>query len=384
MCKIGVVVTVFNLEEYIACCINSILQQTYGNIELVIVDDGSTDRSGIICDEIADTDSRIKVIHQENQGPILARLHGVEQVTAEYVTFVDGDDWLDKHLYQDIMNLGFIEKTDMVSFGIFRYRGDNDIFRAPCIFREGIYQRENIENEIMPKLFWNREKCTYGLDPSLWSKIFRKELLCKYLRNISDLDVHYGEDIAVLYPLVLECKTIAVVDQCYYYHRIRKDKALSPYYQDVRYFEKLFRLYHYLCQVFSGCQYSRILLKQLDYFYIYSVSLGRIKYGDLVFEERYLFPFDKVEKGTRLILYGAGQVGQTFYRQLQKTAFCEVVHWVDQNYQVYGRNEIEPVESIKTADYDKILIAVYGKETAFAIKDELIRMGVDISKVIMC
>lgn len=383
MSKIGVIVTVFNLEQYIEKCIRSILQQTYKEIELVIVDDGSTDASGVFCDKFADEDSRVKVIHQKNQGPILARLHGVEQITTEYVTFVDGDDWLDENLYQDIISSGILGKADMISFGILRYRGDNDFYRCPCIYKAGIYQRESIEKEMIPNLFWDLEKCTYGLDPSLCSKIFRKEALQKQLKHTSDLDIHYGEDIAVLYPIVLECNSIAVMDKCYYYHRQRKGGAVAPYYQDVQYFEKLYRLYHYLYQAFSSCQYSEVLVKQLDYFYIYSVRLGKMKYGDLAFEERYSFPYDKIEKGCRLILYGAGQVGQTFYRQMEKTKFCKVVCWVDQNYQLYNKSEIQSVESINKVDYDYILIAVYGKESAVIIKDNLIKMGVDSSKIVM-
>ena len=383
MCKIGVVVTVFNLEQYIESCLKSILQQTYQGIELVVVDDGSTDSSGAICDRIAHSDRRIKVIHQEQQGPILARLHGVEHITAEYVTFVDGDDCLNEKLYQMIMDRQMLNGKDMVCFGIFRYHEENDVYRSACIFKEGIYQKTDIEKEISPQLFWNSENCTYGLDPSLCSKIFRKELLQKHLNNVSDLDIHYGEDIAVLYPLLLECNELIIMDECYYYHRMRKRNVIPPYYQDERYFEKLYRLYHYLREKFLDCNYGDVLLRQLDYFYMYSVKLGRIKYGDLVFEERYLFPFDKVEKGCRLVLYGAGQVGQTFQRQLEKSSFCEIVCWVDKNYQLYADKEIQSIEFIAKVEYDCILIAVYGRETAVAIKDNLIKTGVDASKIIM-
>lgn len=382
MCKIGVVVTVFNLEQYIESCLNSILQQTYGEIEVVVVDDGSTDTSGEICDRIAEHDNRVKVIHQENQGPIRARLHGVEQTTAEYVTFVDGDDWLDKDLYRDIMQRELLSQNDMVCFGIFRYRGENDFYRAPCIFREGVYSRSEMEKEIVPRLFWNFESSTYGLDPSLCSKIFRRKLIQKHLNNVSDLDIHYGEDIAVLYPLFFDCHAVVILDRCYYYHRIRKPDALASYYQDIRYFDKLYKLYRYLYQCFSDCDYDKELIKQLDYCYMYSVRCGKLKYGDLAFEERYLFPFDKVQKGSRIVLYGAGQVGQTFYRQLKKISFCEVVCWVDQNNQLYKEKEIYPVEFVEKVKYDYILVAVYGRETSAMIKENLINRGVDRSKII--
>lgn len=382
MCSIGVVVTVFNQEKYIEQCLNSILQQTYKEIELVVVDDGSTDASGMICDRVAGGDSRVTVLHQQNQGPIMARLRGVELVEAESVTFVDGDDWLAETLYQDITAKNILGRADIVAYGMIRYRGEHDMYREPCIFEAGIYNKKEIDDKIIPKLFWDFDRCTYGLDPSLCSKFFRKEPLKKYLRNISTLNIHYGEDIALLYPLFLECDSIAVISKCYYYHRIRKNNILPSYYKDDQYYHKLYILYRHLFDVFSASEFREMLLKQLDYFYMYSVRLGKIKYGDLVFEERYIFPFDKIDKSSRLVIYGAGQVGQTFYSQLKRLQYCEVAGWVDRDYQSYQRDEIQGIESIQDMEYDYILVAVYGKEVAVDIKTNLIKTGIDAAKII--
>ena len=383
MCKIGVVVTVFNQEKYIRNCLDSILKQTYKEIELVVVDDGSTDTSGAICDRAAEEDSRVTVLHQKNQGPIMARLHGVELVTAEHVTFVDGDDWLDETLYQDIVEKDVLGRTDIVAYGMIRYRGEQDMYREPCIFEEGIYNKEEINSKIIPKLFWDFDRCTYGLDPSLCSKFFHRGQLEKHLRNICTLNIHYGEDIALLYPLFLECGSITVISKCYYYHRIRKNNILPLYYKDEQYYHKLYILYRHLFDAFSSSGFRELLLKQLDYFYMYSIRLGKIKYGDLVFEERYMFPFDKIDKNDRLVIYGAGQVGQTFYSQLKRSRYCDVAGWVDRDYQLYQREEIQGIESIRDMEYDYILVAVYGKEVAVGIKRNLIGMGICADKIII-
>ena len=379
--KIAVVVTVYNIQDYVATCLNSILQQKYKNIELIVVDDGSADCSGQICDEIAKGDGRVKIIHQENQGPILARLCGVEAATAEYVTFVDGDDWIDENTYQDIMDSGLLGEADLISFGINRYRGENDVFKEPYIFEAGTYSKEKITEQLLSKLFWNIEKSTYGFDPSLWSKIFKKTLLLAHLKKIQHLNIHYGEDIALLYPLVLDVDSIGIINARYYYHRIRKNNNVPPYISDREYYAKLFRLYQYLQDAFEK-DISGQLLKQLDYFYMYSVELGKIRYNDLAFENQYMFPFQKVPKGCKVVLYGAGRVGQTFFKQLKKIDYCNLIGWVDRDYSIYSELGVEPIERIIEWEYDFIIISITGKETAAKIAGNLSRMGISIEKII--
>ena len=379
--KITVVVTVYNIQDYIATCLDSILQQKYKDIELIVVDDGSTDCSGQICDEIAQSDVRVKVIHQENQGPILARLHGIEVATTEYVTFVDGDDWINENTYQDIVGSGLLGTVDLISFGINCYRGENDIFAEPYLFDAGIYFKEKINDQLLPRLFWNIEKSTYGFDPSLCSKIFKKTLLLAHFKKIQHLNIHYGEDIAVLYPLVLDVDSIGIVNARYYYHRIRKNNNVPSYIRDKEYYSKLFRLYQYLQNAFEK-DISGQLLKQLDYFYMYSVELSKIRYKDLAFESQYIFPFDKVPKGCRLVLYGAGRVGQTFFKQLKKIDYCNLIGWVDRDYSIYSELGVEFIERLREWEYDFILISITGKETAAKITNNLLRMGISIEKII--
>lgn len=382
MDKIGVVVTVYNLEEYIEQCIRSIINQKYGNLQIVIVDDGSTDSSGAICDSLAEEDDRITVIHQANQGPIVARLNGVEQIESEYVTFVDGDDWIDENLYQDIINLGYFGKADMICFGIIRYRGPQDMYEETNVFQGGLYNTEEIDNRIIPKLFWDVERQGYGIDPSLCSKIFKKNTVLDQLRKARDLDIHYGEDIAVLYPLMLKLNSLAIIEKGYYFHRLRKNNNTPSYIADDLYFDKLFKLYKYLYKIFSENNHKEILVKQLDYFYMYSARLAKIKYGDLTFEEEYMFPFDKVSKGSRVVLYGAGRVGQTFYRQLLKLEYCQIVGWVDRDADIYNRKEITTLDSLQEMSFDSIVIAIEAKKTADLVRKYLCDIGVKETKIV--
>ena len=120
MKRLGVVVPVFNTEPYLAQCIESILNQSYMDFELVLVNDGSTDRSGAICDEYQKRDNRVHVIHQENMGKVLARLNGVKHLNCKYVTFVDADDWIDFNTYRK-MEIYMEDDIDVISFQIIRY-----------------------------------------------------------------------------------------------------------------------------------------------------------------------------------------------------------------------------------------------------------------------
>ena len=110
---VSVVVPVYNVEAYIARCIESILSQTHRNLELILVDDGSLDHSGAICDAYAEKDSRILVIHQENAGVSKARNAGIDQAKGEYLSFVDSDDWIEPDHIQSLLP---IDGEDMVCF----------------------------------------------------------------------------------------------------------------------------------------------------------------------------------------------------------------------------------------------------------------------------
>lgn len=380
--RIGVVVTVYNVQDYIRQCLTSIINQDYKKLEIVIVDDGSTDDSSFICDEFAQLDNRIKVIHQKNQGPTIARLNGVRALRSEFVSFVDGDDWISDNLYSDIFESGILDGNDVISFGIIRYYGMEDSRTDADNFRPGVYRRFDIENKMLSTIFWNNADNTYGLDPSLCSKIIKRTLLVNALEQVSRLDIHYGEDIAVIYTMLDKIDSLYILPDAYYYHRQRKNNVVAGYFTDADYFKKLFMLYSYLEDKFQGMAQSKELIKQLDYFYIYSVEFGKLKYNDITFEKMYLFPFDRVKAGSKIVLYGAGRVGHTFYKQIGRIHFCEVICWVDYHYDIYCDSTIQPPDVIRNIIFDSIVIAIESKTTSQEVKRYLMDMGIDEAYII--
>lgn len=120
--KISVIIPVYNTEEHLHRCIDSILGQTYSNLEILLINDGSTDNSGSICDEYAQNDARVKVIHQGNKGQSVARNVGVKNATGQYIIYVDSDDWIDLEMYTTMMDVMIANNQEIVECGeVHRY-----------------------------------------------------------------------------------------------------------------------------------------------------------------------------------------------------------------------------------------------------------------------
>lgn len=213
---ISIVVPVYNVPElFLRKCIESILLQSMENIEIILVDDGSTDHSGKICEEYKDKDTRIKVIHQKNEGLSAARNTGVKAALGKWITFVDGDDWLSKEtcerIYQEAEETG----AEIVCWGIVReYSGKQERYEY----------REYFENK---KVYENAE-CKYMQEMLLHfnariatscAKFILREYLLKY--EIShDENIRQGaEDLEFCFRLFDKAKKILFIDECLYHYR---------------------------------------------------------------------------------------------------------------------------------------------------------------------
>ena len=367
MIDLTVCVPVYNVESYLKQCVESILGQTYRDIQVILVDDGSTDASGRICNEFAQRDERVKVLHERNEGPIAARYAALKEASTKYITFVDADDWLDLHMYEDLIRLAKQTECEVVASGKKSYFSEGDIRDSYDQFEEGFYETERVQSDIVPYMIWNRGYC---LDPSLAVKIFlRKKILYQYERLIRD-NFHYGEDMAIVYPLVMESQSVFITHKAYYYHRQRKRNEVPGYIADDEFFAKLLYLYQYLVNISKEVAFHSKLKAQLDLWYIESVNLKKKCYSAQEISIKWLFPFGQVRRGAEIVLYGAGKVGQTFFRQIEKTRYCNVVAWVD-----LGAKDIQPSnflieqpECIECKEYDVVVIAIKNR----CIRKELV------------
>ncbi len=208
---ISIIVPVYNVNKYLLESVNSILNQTYRDLEIILVDDGSTDESGIMCDDIANRDIRVKVIHKKNGGLSDARNVGIENATGSYIGFVDSDDWIDTDMYETMLKR--IEQTDadicvcgyyreFIGLTISNYPSDNNTYDSA---------------EALATLFRGEE-----FQDHAWSKLYKTDLF-KSIRFPVGL---IYEDIRTTYRLFKECTKICTVSKPLYHYRQRKSSIV--------------------------------------------------------------------------------------------------------------------------------------------------------------
>ena len=203
---ISVIVPVYNAEKYLHRCIDSILAQTFTDWELLLIDDGSKDRSGDFCDEYVAKDSRIRVFHKENGGVSSARNLGLDNAQGEWVTFVDSDDWIKPLCLEHF--LMYAQTTDLVIAYATIFRG-NDTEGA-----EEKYPEHDITTENFSLLF---EENALSWHTSPWSKLYKRKIIENHHFRFEE-DVRLGEDAIFLYSFMLQANKIKVVcytDYCY-------------------------------------------------------------------------------------------------------------------------------------------------------------------------
>lgn len=213
---ISIIVPVYNVEKYLNKCIESIINQTYRNIEIILVDDGSPDKCPEICDSYAQKDGRIKVIHKKNEGLINARKSGLEIARGEYIGFVDGDDWIGPEMYELFAKQ--IEKysPDMV-LSDFYYDNGKELSNSEQLFDREYYNKEDLKKFIYPKMLFSGTYYKFGVNPCCWSKIYKKELIKKNLPLV-DGRIKMGEDAAFTYPCLIDAQSVATIKKpCYHY-----------------------------------------------------------------------------------------------------------------------------------------------------------------------
>lgn len=207
---LSVIVPVYNVEAYLVKCVDSILNQTYKNLEVILVNDGSTDTSGSLCDALARKDSRIRVIHKENGGLSSARNAGMDAAAGEYITFVDSDDWIEADAYEHLMGLMQQYRVQLVCGGNFDVDGaTGKRTLGVCPKKEELVTAE----EFVGKMFlWQ------GCDSSVCDKIFHRTLL----ENFRFPEGQVSEDVAITYKIVLGAERAVLSEKPFYnyYHRV--------------------------------------------------------------------------------------------------------------------------------------------------------------------
>ena len=211
----SIIVPVYNVAEFLPKCLESIKRQSYKNFEVIMVDDGSTDRSGDICNEYANNDTRFKIVHKKNGGLVSARQTGLQEAKGEYIVCVDSDDWISLNYLSTFEKEIRNNAPDIICCGYFIVNGSIKK-RMPLPNRAGHYNRREIKNEIFPMLI--QTKAAGYFRPSLWAKAFRKELYEQQQRQV-DGYIKNGEDGACTIPCIFFAKSMLLLPECMYFYR---------------------------------------------------------------------------------------------------------------------------------------------------------------------
>nr|WP_296480275.1 glycosyltransferase [uncultured Acetatifactor sp.] len=378
--KISVIVPIYNIEEYISECIESIAGQTYSNLQIILVDDGSTDLSGQICDTYAKQDERIQVIHQRNAGLVLARKAGLKAAEGDYIGFVDGDDYIESDFYENLLHFILEDEADFVHTGYIYEKHNISIKR--CQFETQIYELDkdiavNIINEYV--LGSSEER---HITFSIWSKLYRSEFIKKCYSKLPFYQ-SMGEDLACLCICLLEGKKVSFHKKALYHYNLRHSSLVNS--GDITNIFEMARLYNCLATVFEDYSVLDQLEANLKSYIINNILSFMVRSGKFYdFVNAYVFEKVDLIKNKNIIIYGAGIVGQGYYAQLCKYDSCRIVGWVDADYRNihFDFTDVIGLEEMKKLQYDLILIAVKNSDTADGIRGQLEAIGVPECKIL--
>lgn len=215
--KFSVVVPVYKVEEYINECVDSILSQTFDDFEVILVDDGSPDNCGKICDEYAKKDERVRVIHKENGGLVSARQAGIKIAQGEYIVNVDSDDYIDKDMLKNSFEIINSYYPDAIYFSMMNFKGQKRWIFNECI-KEGFYDENDIKEKIYPYALLSADM--QNLNYLVTVKVVKREILEPIQLSVSSA-ISYAEDVACSVPMIASIKSLYVSTNPMYNYRHR-------------------------------------------------------------------------------------------------------------------------------------------------------------------
>lgn len=304
--EISVIVPVYNVDQFLENCLSSILKQTFEDFEVLLIDDGSSDKSGAICDKYAQKDKRIKVMHIENNGVSNARNLGIQEAKGKYIAFIDSDDYVEATYLETLLSTLKRNDVDCALCSFYSESIENSIL---AIMNEPIKP-----NEILT-LFGSKDLLL--VNPAVWNKLYIREIIIQ--NNITfDTKLRIGEDLLFYLTYLLFCTKIVYVDTPLYHYIQRPNSAINSQNckknRDILLcVEKILCMYRSANNV--SCFYSE--LEYLAIFHIYLSAIPRILIYDVnnsLIEELEVFlkrnfpsykqnPYLKKQRKSRIILF---------------------------------------------------------------------------------
>ena len=270
--KISLVIPAYNLEKYLAATLDSVLVQTHKNLEIIVVNDGSTDRTAAVMEAYAAKDGRIKAVHQSNAGVSAARLRGVAEATGEYIGFVDGDDFVEPEMFERLLKNAQEHDADISHCG---YRMVFPNGRVDWYYNTG--RREVLHGTA---------GCSSLLDaayvePALWNKLYRKELF-EGIAAWLDSTIRINEDLLMNFYLFRHAEVCVYEDTCTYHYVLRKGSAATSSLNEHKLKDPLKVLHCLLEETAEVPEWNRIIKRRLTYLLVAAATMHAGEYRDLV------------------------------------------------------------------------------------------------------
>lgn len=350
---VSIVIPVYNTEPYLRECLKSVLGQTYQELELLLINDGSTDDSGEICRRFAEQDARVRYVETENQGVARARKYAASLATGKYLMFFDSDDWVDDDFVGEMMEQG--GNADLVTSGYFKEEIRSERFFD--LFEKGLYQGE-AKSDIYRDMIYYKDTGQRGLTSYLANKRFRTDLARETFDEISE-GVTIAEDSEFLYHYALKCESIRITDICGYHYRMRQGSATHAV--DKRYLRNICEIYEGLSAAFENHPQNEELMRQLELWISRMLGWAAATMGfrEEMWQIRFLLPFPETIRGKRVILFGAGRVGQDYRRLIRREKLAEIVQWIDSDAETREKSAglLEAPEAIYMENVDFVVLA---------------------------
>lgn len=271
--NLSIVIAVYKVEPYLIQCIESVLNQDYPFFELILVDDGSPDRCPAICDEYAAKDNRIKVIHQANQGVVAARWNGILAASGEYISLIDGDDWVEPDMYRHMIDLAKGNMADLVIVG-YQKEKVNETAQQRNALDSGLYKNQAMDI-IYRKALYCGKYYEPGIIPALWNKIIKRDLFFSEFKPSENI-IRLGEDASVTYPMIAKSESVVIDNAFHPYHYRVIDGSMSNSFDEL-FFDRAIALLKGLKtnlaineRMQSGLKYYGLFISQIGIMTLFS------------------------------------------------------------------------------------------------------------------
>ncbi|MBO7413087.1 MAG: glycosyltransferase family 2 protein [Fibrobacter sp.] len=377
MATVSIIVPIYNVEEELRKCVSSILAQTYRDIEVILVDDGSPDNCGAICDDFAQKDSRVVVIHKENGGLVNARKSGLEKSTGRFISYVDGDDWIEEDFIQSLVDCQQKYNVDIVAAGFSKDIGD-DSERFTNIIPSGFYDKNKMIAEVYPRMICAGPYFYFGVCSYVWNKLFKKELLYESQMAV-DPHISIGEDTAVVFPVLLKANTLYISENNSYHYYQKAYSMLKNVDTLEKEKEKVARLSNYLTEAMKDAPAEYNLKKQIER---YIDGLKIIRYGEKETNPRnHIFDAAPTD---RVAIFSGGIVGQNIYSIFASKKIGTITGWFDRDAEIYRAQglKVQNIEDIPKTEFDIIVIANLDEISIKKNEAVLEKYGIDPKKIV--